>query len=353
MLEHIFVTYKREEESYLNLVLELLKSHYIPFWYDRHLQATEEWLKEINVNLRKAFAVIVILTPQSASSHYVTYEWAWARGQGIPVLPILFEDMKTKDSPLSYIQHISWKEHNSEEKIVRKIFEIQSEPNLMFLKFWKRALNPHYPVTLALPLHSADSLFENRSEYTHAISFPEAFALSELMHAFSDLRHYNLVQGIPYTVAGDKVTDLQHNIISIGGTLSNNYTKLIWEEIGHRIPYLNMADDDPHGYKHKATGKVLVPTPSSGVIKKDYGIIVIANNPFCTDSSRKVILLLGCYAYGSLAAARMLTMRYVKEIWELTNKLDEFVFPLQVSVHGDFVGDPKLASGYEVEPLDN
>jgi hypothetical protein len=43
--------------------------------------------------LKEAFAVAVIVTRKAMCSTYVTYEWSWALGSGIPVVPLLFEDL--------------------------------------------------------------------------------------------------------------------------------------------------------------------------------------------------------------------------------------------------------------------
>jgi len=53
------------------------------------LQAGEDWREMIDRAIRESMAVIAILSPESVASAYVTYEWAFALGAGVPVVPVL------------------------------------------------------------------------------------------------------------------------------------------------------------------------------------------------------------------------------------------------------------------------
>jgi len=43
----------------------------------------------IDLAIKNAFALVVIMTPEAKASEYVTYEWAFAWGVGIRVIPIM------------------------------------------------------------------------------------------------------------------------------------------------------------------------------------------------------------------------------------------------------------------------
>ena len=59
------------------------------------LEAGDNYRNDIDEALRQARAIVVILSPDSVNSMYVTYEWAYAMGRGIPVIPILRQTTRT------------------------------------------------------------------------------------------------------------------------------------------------------------------------------------------------------------------------------------------------------------------
>ncbi|MCY2992444.1 MAG: toll/interleukin-1 receptor domain-containing protein [Planctomycetota bacterium] len=59
-------------------------------WVDtERLTVGVDWREEIDQAIRDALALIAIMTPTARSSEYVTYEWAFAWGVGVKVIPIL------------------------------------------------------------------------------------------------------------------------------------------------------------------------------------------------------------------------------------------------------------------------
>ena len=51
----------------------------------------------IDLSIKNAFALIVIMTPEAKASEYVTYEWAFAWGVVVKVIPV--RDMATISLP--------------------------------------------------------------------------------------------------------------------------------------------------------------------------------------------------------------------------------------------------------------
>ena len=60
----------------------------ILYCYHHNIEAGAAWRPEINSALEKAFAVVVV-TPESMKSTYVTYELSWACGSSVQVSPLL------------------------------------------------------------------------------------------------------------------------------------------------------------------------------------------------------------------------------------------------------------------------
>jgi HEAT repeat protein len=88
-MRHIFISYCHEDEDFADVLEAKIRQNQFSAWRDQALSAGEDWRAEIDVRIREALAAIVILSPESIRSAYVNYEWAFARGSGIPVIPIL------------------------------------------------------------------------------------------------------------------------------------------------------------------------------------------------------------------------------------------------------------------------
>lgn len=351
-MHQVFISYKREERHYLDQIRNLLEKEDLGYWFDTKIEPSDDWLKKIIDNLHNSYAIIVILSPLSAASHFVTFEWSWMWSTDKhtpPIIPVIFEGEMPNDSPLNRLNGISWDNPDDRKKLIHKLREMKKAEVPSFIKFWQKILDSSQPVTIALPLESADNFFKDRKEYTQILTVPEAFALSDLMQTFANLRHYDLIGGIPITLEGAKVQNHWHNLISLGGSISNPFTEYIWDSIKDRLPYESISDNKKHGYRHKNSGKELVTKPVEGRINMDRGLVIIAKNPM--HDEKKVCLLIGCYAYGSLAAARILTREHVHKVLDVTENLDEFVYPVQVTVNIETheIGTPKLADGFEVE----
>lgn len=113
-----FISYKHEPRSSLlaDELFDQLSRRGIRVWYDRELNGGEHWSQAIDAKIESAAFVIVIVTPASAASHYVTYEWSLALGKGKPVIPLLLEGTENTMHPrMSLIQHRDFRTQFSEQ----------------------------------------------------------------------------------------------------------------------------------------------------------------------------------------------------------------------------------------------
>ena len=113
-----FISYKHEPRSSLlaDGLYEQLTRRGIVVWYDRELNGGEHWSQAIDAKIESAAFVIVIVTPASAASHYVTYEWSLALGMGKPVIPLLLEGTENTMHPrMSLIQHRDFRTQFNEQ----------------------------------------------------------------------------------------------------------------------------------------------------------------------------------------------------------------------------------------------
>lgn len=109
MLE-VFISHSSKDMKYVEIVKTNLGQEFgLRVSYD-FLPTGIRWSEQIDYQLSSSNAVIVILTPNSVQSRWVTYEWSYALGRGIPVLPLKFEQFDKNDihDKLAAIQFVSF-----------------------------------------------------------------------------------------------------------------------------------------------------------------------------------------------------------------------------------------------------
>ena len=93
-MKNIFISYSPKDARAMQLLQDsLVRGGFKPF-IDPAPRPGMDWRLDIDEAIIHADAVVVIITPNSAESVYVTYEWALALGLGIPVVPIIYRTAK-------------------------------------------------------------------------------------------------------------------------------------------------------------------------------------------------------------------------------------------------------------------
>jgi hypothetical protein len=88
-----FVSHAREDGDFAELLKLRLEKEGLTAWIDiERLNVGEDWRQEIDTAIQNTVALIVVMTPSARQSDYVTYEWAFAWGAGVPVIPILLKE---------------------------------------------------------------------------------------------------------------------------------------------------------------------------------------------------------------------------------------------------------------------
>jgi TIR domain len=107
-MKHIFVSYAHEDKDFARqLTLRLRESGQIP-WQDLdNLRGGEIWHAAIDDALRNAEALIVVMSPYASRSQHVTYEWAFALGAGVRVIPVV-KKRTTLHPKLTNLQYIDF-----------------------------------------------------------------------------------------------------------------------------------------------------------------------------------------------------------------------------------------------------
>lgn len=103
-MAHVFISYKHKDGDFADILKQELEKAHFEVWIDANIKSGEYWREDIEQAIRSSFALIVIVTPESSLSPYVTYEWAYALGIGVTVIPLLLQPLE-KSHPLDRLQH--------------------------------------------------------------------------------------------------------------------------------------------------------------------------------------------------------------------------------------------------------
>jgi hypothetical protein len=105
--KHVFVSYAHEDKAFADwLNKSLQESKQIP-WQDRtDIKPGDNYQEKIDKAIRNAEALMVVMSPHATRSQYVTYEWAFALGAGVRVIPVIVKKRTTLHPRLATIQHI-------------------------------------------------------------------------------------------------------------------------------------------------------------------------------------------------------------------------------------------------------
>jgi len=107
-MTQIFISYKHDDGDFAELLKGKIERAGFNAWLDENIQAGEEWREMIDLAIRDSAAVVVIMTPDARGSEYVTYEWAYALGLGVPVIPVLLKDTNPLHPRLEVLQYLDF-----------------------------------------------------------------------------------------------------------------------------------------------------------------------------------------------------------------------------------------------------
>lgn len=88
----VFISHAREDGDFAELAKRFLEENGFDAWIDiDRLDAGYEWQQQIDDAIRRSVAVVVVVSPRSTGSEYVTYEWGFAIGARVLVVPVVIE----------------------------------------------------------------------------------------------------------------------------------------------------------------------------------------------------------------------------------------------------------------------
>jgi hypothetical protein len=138
---HVFLSYNREDASFMRRVRAELEREGFIVWMDEGLiPGTESWKTSIETAIRDALSLVVILSPSANRSIWVERELDFARIHDIPVIPILIRGDPRDSIPIELINS-QWIDIRN-----KKDFNIQIQALIAALKIFNQ-VKPHrgYP----------------------------------------------------------------------------------------------------------------------------------------------------------------------------------------------------------------
>ncbi len=88
-----FISHAKEDGDFAENLKGRLREVDLDGWIDIDvLEAGVDWRKEIDDAILESLALILVLSPDSKASEYVTYEWAFALGSGLRIVPLMLRD---------------------------------------------------------------------------------------------------------------------------------------------------------------------------------------------------------------------------------------------------------------------
>ena len=87
----IFISYSRKDKDYVSKLTQVLRNKGFAVWLDDQIDYGKAWPRVIEEHLNNCDAFVLVMTPRSRESHWVTCELNYALEKKKLILPILLE----------------------------------------------------------------------------------------------------------------------------------------------------------------------------------------------------------------------------------------------------------------------
>lgn len=285
-MSHVFISYAHADGDFASVTRAEIEKSGFSTWSDDDIEPGDTWSQSIDLAISSAFAIVVVVSPDSMESKYVTYEWSFGLGLGIKVVPILLSPCSPhpKIIELQYIDFTNraarpWEKlKNKLDNALRdsKLFPIRITQNApLAIRSAVRSLSSYNSDARALAMETLVHLAQ--TDDTEALSvleqclrhpgfevrLPAAFTLARKSN-YKDVRcipvlseAMRIINSRISEIAGDMLIQFGTSAISeLGNVLQDDD----WRNRSHAldalqaigtsevVPYLAEAlnDNDPH-----------------------------------------------------------------------------------------------------------
>jgi hypothetical protein len=126
-----FISHAKEDGDFAENLKGRMREVGHDGWIDIDiLEAGVDWRKEIDAAILDSQALILILSPDSRQSEYVTYEWAFALGSGLRIVPLMLRDTAIHPR-LEIFQYLDFTNRRARpwERLFALLADISKAPN--------------------------------------------------------------------------------------------------------------------------------------------------------------------------------------------------------------------------------
>ncbi|MFC7357200.1 toll/interleukin-1 receptor domain-containing protein [Jejudonia soesokkakensis] len=88
----LFISYSRRDTEYVSTLVEALRKQGFEVWFDKNIRTGTDWDSTIEEELKKADAIVLVLSKTSVESDNVKDEMSFGIGMDKPVIPIKIEE---------------------------------------------------------------------------------------------------------------------------------------------------------------------------------------------------------------------------------------------------------------------
>lgn len=136
-MSQVFISYSHKDSKFAEFLKTKIEEANFDVWMFPKLRAGLVWREEIDEEIRKSFALIVIMTPAAKESEYVTYEWAFAYGVGVRVIPLLLKLGPKEVHPrLEALQCRDFRKNQPWDELLKDLQDAQSSQLTIHYAVW-------------------------------------------------------------------------------------------------------------------------------------------------------------------------------------------------------------------------
>jgi len=115
-IEKVFISYSHKDGDFADLLKLKLEQHGFVAYLDiDSLTPGKKWKPKIDNLIDEVNLILLVLSPRSKSSEYVTYEWSYAMGRKKMILPIIIEEVEDMHPKLGEIQAIYFNDRKNRD----------------------------------------------------------------------------------------------------------------------------------------------------------------------------------------------------------------------------------------------
>jgi len=112
--QHVFISYSSKDAAMARRITEFLEEHGYDVWIDQNrIEGGDRFKNKLKQGLKNVDAMVLLVSPDSQQSDWVSNEISFAQKRDIRIVPLLYRDVEDR-FPLDHLQHIDFKHPGAE-----------------------------------------------------------------------------------------------------------------------------------------------------------------------------------------------------------------------------------------------